>query len=377
MKAFGRKVVHRAVAPEIDALHRELIATQHRFAALEEEHDAHRAAWTRRFDQLLDIDRRLAALTVNQELLKDEVRHVLARIEAVGAAIAPGAGIDAAGDRIGELRERLGALERRVRTVLGTGAAPAAVAPPATASTADERERPRGAARAEVAATELFDYAGFEQRFRGSAAEILHRLETRYLHLLRDAGPVLDVGCGRGELVGLLRNVGTEAYGIDLDSTMVAEARADGLDVRHEDAVTHLRGLEPGSLGAIISTQVVEHLELATLLEFIELGRSRLRPGGLFIAETPNPGTLIVLANSYILDPTHEWPLHPALLSFLCESAGFRQVAVEYFSPAEEFQLRPLEGPSEPWVDQINESFERLNAFLFGPQDYAVVARTP
>src|SRR5262249_55165125 len=172
----------------------------------------------------------------------------------------------------------------------------------------------------------LFDYVGFEQRFRGDPSVILANVEKRYADVLATSPPVLDIGCGRGELVGLLGERGIEAYGIDLDASLVAEANAHGLDVRLADAVAHLESLEPASLGAIVTTHVVEHLELDDLIRVLELAVSRLRPGGVFIAETPNPASLIVLGNSYILDPTHVRPLHPSLLAFLCESAGFREV---------------------------------------------------
>jgi 2-polyprenyl-3-methyl-5-hydroxy-6-metoxy-1,4-benzoquinol methylase len=352
-------------ATEFGALHRELMATQQRFAELEDEHDLQRAAWNKRFDELLEIDRRLAAVAVNQDVFKGEVRFVHERMEALGSVLAPGAGVDAIGNRFAEMRERLNALERRVRTVL----AAAEAAPPSTPTGSGGPAEP-------PITSPLFDYAGFEQRFRGTTEEVLRRLESRYLDVLGDAAPVLDVGCGRGEFVDLLRRHDISAYGIDLDTSLVAEARAENLDVRHEDALEHLRAVEAASLGAIVSTQVVEHMPLPVLLEFIDLAVTRLRPGGLFIAETPNPGSAIVLSNSYIMDPTHQWPLHPALLSFLCESAGFWSVDVRYFSPADQYQLEHVDGPDAAWVRQINDAFDRLNGFLFGPQDYAVIATT-
>ena len=131
-------------------------------------------------------------------------------------------------------------------------------------------------------------------------------------------------------------------------------------------------------VGAIVTTHVVEHLELDVLLRFLELAVSRLRPGGVLIAETPNPASLIVLGNSYILDPTHVRPLHPSLLAFLCETAGFRDVTLQFYSPAEGYWLAPIEAPEAPeLVAQVNAALEHLNHVLFGPQEYSVIARTP
>ena len=123
---------------------------------------------------------------------------------------------------------------------------------------------------------------------------------------------------------------------------------------------------------------VAEHLPLPALLELLELAASRLRPGGLLVAETPNPAALVVLGNSYILDPTHVWPLHPSLFTFLCERAGFRDVELRFHSPAEAYHLPRLELPAgTEWAQPVNDAVDRLNDVLFGPQEYAVLARTP
>ena len=160
---------------------------------------------------------------------------------------------------------------------------------------------------------------------------------------------------------------------------MVAEAQGNDRAVHLGDGIEYLRALAPHSLGAIVSVHVVEHLPLPVLVELLELAASRLVPGGLFVAETPNPMSLIVLGNSYILDPTHVWPLHPSLMTFLAERAGFRDVELAFYSPAEAYRLTPVDaGPDAPqWVEEINDALGRLNDVLFGPQEYATIARTP
>ena len=308
------------------------------------------------------------AVAVNLELLKAEFRSLLAAVEELGMAIAPATGLEGAGERIAELRERVNALERRQRDVV-RAPAPSQAPPGETA-----------AAPAESGGVQstLFDYVGFERRFRGDPDVVLGQLKDRYAGVLRDQSPVLDVGCGRGELLSVLAAEGIETIGVDTDPSMVAEARARGLDVHEQDAVAFLRERPEHSLGAIIALHVVEHLQLDALIQLLELGASRLRPGGLFIAETPNPATLIVLGNSYILDPTHVRPLHPSLFTFLCEGAGFRSARLEFYSPAEAYQLPLIDDPDAPaWTESVNVAFERLNQVLFGPQDYAIFATTP
>jgi SAM-dependent methyltransferase len=62
---------------------------------------------------------------------------------------------------------------------------------------------------------------------------------------------VLDIGCGRGELLDLLAEVGVPAGGVDLDASMLARCEAKGLDVELGDAVAVLDAVDKGSLGAV------------------------------------------------------------------------------------------------------------------------------
>lgn len=309
-----------------------------------------------------------------------EMREQERRLLDLGTAFAPGAGLGGAAVRFAELREQVNSVERRLRHA----PAAAAIEGPATTAAAPPRaatapETPSAAAiGGPGVASELFNYVAFERRFRGDPETIIEMQTDRYRDLLAAHAPVVDVGCGRAELLEALQADGISCIGVDTDSGMVAEARARGLDVRHTDVVAFLEAAEDHSLGSVFSAHLAEHLELDVLIRFLELSVRKLRPGGVFVAETPNPASLIVLGNSYILDPTHVRPLHPSLLAFLCETAGFRHVQLEYYSPATSYQLdqiRDADGPD--WLRTINANSERLNEVLFGPQEYAVIATTP
>jgi SAM-dependent methyltransferase len=240
---------------------------------------------------------------------------------------------EAAGRSLAELEERLTRVERR-----GSSPAPATVA-------------------SQPSATAVPDYFAFEARMRGSTADVRERQRV-YVDDFRTAGPVLDVGCGRGELLGLLREAGIEARGLDADADMVAFARGEGLEVEQADALAYLESVPEGSLGGIFAGQVVEHLPPAALFRLLELGVRALRPGGVLVAETINPLSPLAL-RSYFADLTHVQPLVPETLALLAKQAGFREV-----------ETRFLNAPRH--ADDVDE---RIREILFAPLDYAIVAR--
>jgi O-antigen chain-terminating methyltransferase len=179
---------------------------------------------------------------------------------------------------------------------------------------------------------------------------------------------VVDLGCGRGEFLTLLRDAGIEARGVDVDPDMVAYARGEGLEVEQTDAVACLDGLKNGSLGGIFAAQLVEHVPAPTLVRLLELASAKLRPGGVLVAETINPLSPLALRN-YYADLTHAQPLVPETLELLARQAGFGTVELRYMNSPDE----RLVEPADP---VIAANVRRLNELLFGPLDYAIVART-
>jgi SAM-dependent methyltransferase len=235
-----------------------------------------------------------------------------------------------------ELEERLTRVERR-------GSSGAGVAAPVTVA-------------AQPAAASLPDYFAFESRMRGSVDSIRER-QRRYVDDFRDLAPVLDIGCGRGELLALLREADVDARGIDADADMVAFARGEGLDVTQADLLAHLESLADESLGAVFAGQVVEHLPPPVLVRFLELAHAKLRDGGVLIAETINPLSPLAMRN-YWSDLTHAQPLVPETLAQLVRHAGFRDVEARFLH-------EPDRGEATGPVADI----------LFAPLDYAIHAR--
>lgn len=222
-------------------------------------------------------------------------------------------------------------------------------------------------------------YVDFELSFRGTRDEIWERQKDalRFVTDLGDASfPILDLGCGRGEWLELLRGHGIAAYGVDANSEMVAEAVAHGVSAVHADAVEHLEQVQESSLQAVSAFHVAEHLRLDQLERLLDASLLALRPGGRLLLETPNPTNLNVGAAGFYLDPTHRRPLHPEFLRFLVESRGFVDVEVHFVHPVVEDHVLRGAGPEEGYDDlRLRRLVDAVEWALFGPQDYLLVAR--
>jgi SAM-dependent methyltransferase len=223
-------------------------------------------------------------------------------------------------------------------------------------------------------------YLGFEDRFRGTPASVRARLES-YLPLFATARDVVDIGCGRGELLELFRDHGISASGIDTNPAMVEECRARGLAAEPADALTFLESRPDGSLGGLVAIQVVEHFEPAYLARVLSVAYQKLRPGAPLVLETINPACWMAFFEAYIRDLTHVRPLHPDTLRFLVQASGFVSVDVDFRQPVLDADrlnrvvARPDEPATAAVAAAINDHADKLNARLFSSMDYAIVAR--
>jgi O-antigen chain-terminating methyltransferase len=258
------------------------------------------------------------------------------------------------------LRDRVETVSEEVRALRGTvtsaaDAAPAIVAP----RVADEAV-----------------YAAFENRFRGSRDEVRARL-LPYVDLFRHRAPVVDLGCGRGEFLELLREAGIAARGVEASAHVARECRQRGLEVAEGDLLAYLAAQPEGSLGGVFAAQVAEHLPPAVLQRMLRESHRALRSGGLLLLETVNPRSVTGFLEVYIRDLTHERPLHPETLSFLAAAAGFTEVRVDLREPVEaasRLQPVPADGLPSSAAQVLNENVERLNGLLYAPLEYALLA---
>jgi SAM-dependent methyltransferase len=224
-------------------------------------------------------------------------------------------------------------------------------------------------------------YVGFEDQFRGSPDDIRRRVEE-YLPVFADASDVLDIGCGRGEFLELLRDRGMTARGIDINPAMVDVCRGKGLQTETGDALAYLRGLPNASLGGLFAAQVVEHLEPRYLMRLLDAAFDKLRPGAPIVLETINPACWFAFFESYIRDLTHVRPVHPDTLKYLLIATGFQRVEIRYrapYPPADKLQALPL-GAGAPtslndMIETLNANVEKINRLLFTYLDYAAIGR--
>ncbi len=180
-------------------------------------------------------------------------------------------------------------------------------------------------------------YASFEDLFRGDVSFIAERMHP-YVEVLRGHEPVLDIGCGRGELLQLLAGAGIAARGVDIDAGMVERCRTAGLDVTAQDALQALRAAAPQSLGAVTAIEVIEHFSPEAVAELAREAARVLVPGGVLLLETVNPHSPGAL-KAFWLDLTHVRPIYPESLLFLVRDCGFDRARVMFLDEDDDLDV--------------------------------------
>jgi SAM-dependent methyltransferase len=209
-------------------------------------------------------------------------------------------------------------------------------------------------------------YVAFEDRFRGTREDIKDRLKV-YLPCVKQANigkqgsPILDLGCGRGEWLKILKEEGYVAKGIEINRVMLDVCREKNLDVAEAGAIEYLRSLKPNSLGAITGFHLVEHLSLKDLISLFDESFRALKPKGMIIFETPNPENLIVGAYTFHFDPTHRSPLVPESLNFIAQQRGFVNTNILRLHKYSDFNP----------IDQAADEFK--NRWFYSETDFALI----
>ena len=235
------------------------------------------------------------------------------------------------------------------------------------------------AAGADMSADVSMFYHDFEERFRGSQDDILHRLSV-YKDVLTgllgsfENKTFVDLGCGRGEMLDFIcANGGSDCVGVDINPLQLDICAEKGHKVIQMDCIAYLRGLESGSVDMVSAIQLVEHLSFESLVVLLEECARVVRKGGVILMETPNCNNLLVASTWFYVDPTHRHPLHPELLRFMAERSGFGNVQIVGANSniyAKKLEMLKEESASD---STINRNYEMLNNLLYGDQDYALI----
>lgn len=228
---------------------------------------------------------------------------------------------------------------------------------------------------------EGMNYVAFEDKFRSSRDNIKQR-QLVFVQFFEHCNNVLDVGCGRGEFIELLkeRNIGT--HGIDINDDMIDYCKSIGLNVDKIDAISYLEQIDDKSLDGIFMDQVVEHLEPNYLIKMLSLCHKKMIYGHHIVIETINLLSLTSFVNFFYMDLTHNRPIHPETLKFLLESAGFRDIEIRFLTPLpDEARLKKINmddsmnNEDKRRTDIYNHNIDMLNNTLYGAQDYMIIGK--
>lgn len=208
---------------------------------------------------------------------------------------------------------------------------------------------------------DVIDYFDFENHFRGSIAQI-KEAQRMYLPYFEGKKHVLDIGCGRGEFLSLLKEEGIPAEGVDVYEPYIDYCRMQGFSAKCGDGIAHLAGMD--SADGIFVGQVVEHLTTEQIVQLCNTAYEKLSDGGCIVIETPNPTSLAIYTGAFYIDPSHVKPVHPLTMQYFLEKAGFKQIEILY----------PEQSRPDVQIGTADPDILKMKEILFGAQDYAVIA---
>lgn len=220
------------------------------------------------------------------------------------------------------------------------------------------------------------EYEQFENNFRGSTEKIKERMKM-YVPYFKDASDlVLDIGCGRGEFLELMRENDIKSKGVDIFEPFVSRCKDNGLDVVSGNGLGFLAGAKDDSLGGIFAAHVIEHVASQDLVLLCKNALRVVKKGGYVIFETPNPMCLSIYTDAFYIDPSHRRPVHPLYIEYIMRMVGFEDVKIVYIDKSRAGDGIPeIKGEGIENLDEVNEAIKKMSDKIYGCQDFAVVAR--
>lgn len=217
------------------------------------------------------------------------------------------------------------------------------------------------------------DYFDFENHFRGSR-EIIKERQAQYLPYFTECKKVVDIGCGRGEFLELLKDNGIGAVGVDTYDEFAEYCKEKGLEAVCDDGSHYLKHAE--STDGIFVGQVVEHLKVEQIVELCTTAYEKLEKGKYLIIETPNPTSLAIYTHAFYVDPSHVKPVHPLTMEYFLQKAGFSEIKIVYTQCSKlDIEIPQLHGENIENLEAFNQAMQTVSETLFGSQDYAIIAK--
>jgi len=214
-------------------------------------------------------------------------------------------------------------------------------------------------------------YAELQRRLQSSAPSDETKLGM-YLSVIASldpaapAGKWLDLGCGEGKWLRLVRDRGFDAVGVDTGRDVIDRCRESGFEIAECDVLEFLRSAGDQSFAVVSAFHLLEHCPFDYCLNLVYQVARVLKPDGVLLVETPHPGNLLVAAEQFWIDPSRQRPIPSPLMAFLFDYCGLDLMNRFEVNPRPEEDHLPF-----PEVELCN----RLNLLLYGPQDYALLGR--
>ncbi len=217
----------------------------------------------------------------------------------------------------------------------------------------------------------VIDYFDFENHFRGSRQSIKER-QKQYLDYFKDCKQVVDIGCGRGEFLELMKENHIPAVGVDTYEEFVDYCTEKGFQAVRDDGIHYLKTIE--SVDGIFVGQVVEHLKVEQIMDLCCTAYEKLEKGGRVVMETPNPTSLAIYTHAFYVDPSHVKPVHPLTLEYFLQKAGFHDIKILYTESSRiNMEIPELQTGSSENTEAFNKAMRVVSDTLFGSQDYAII----
>jgi O-antigen chain-terminating methyltransferase len=205
-----------------------------------------------------------------------------------------------------------------------------------------------------------FDYSDYESRLMDS--QYIRMLQKERVRFFQGCKRVLDLACGPGIFLELLREAGIEASGVDRNEKIVQKARQKGLNLVHSDIFDYLEKNNE-RFGGIFCSHLLEHLPFERVVRLIELISGKLERNGILVFVLPNPGSIRLHLFGFWRDPEHVRFYTGNLIASVCQHNGLN---VEYSNEEETPNL--LETPRLEPIS-LPPSLKGWRGLVQGPKD--------